>query len=162
MSVLRNVKVRWASVIEPNTKFENRWEIEAILDKAQAATLADHGFKLKTDEDGNPTYRFRRKCEGKRKDGGTYAFEAPKVFDAAKKEFDKLIGNGSVCNIQYNVKETSFAGNAFINGDLVAVQVLQHVTYGEDEVDELDVEGETEAIEGTDELESIDEDDVPY
>ena len=36
--ILRNVRCSWASVIEPNTKYEHKWEIVAHLDKEQAAT----------------------------------------------------------------------------------------------------------------------------
>lgn len=144
MPILRNVKCRWASVIEPNTKYDDAWEIEALLDKEQAAFFADLGCNVKQDDDGTNFFRFKRKCEGKLKEGGTFKKDAPKVVDAGKKPFTQLVGNGSVVNISYKLNTNVMMGVTHVTGDLCAVQVLEHVPYGDDGFDD---EGETTTIE---------------
>jgi len=164
MPVLKNVECKWACIQEPNTKFEPTWEIEALLSSQQAAELAALGFKLKEDDKGTPTYRFKRKVGGKKKGGGEFKREQPKVVDASKKPFEGLIGNGSVVNIQYKVMNTEFMGQAFVKGDLCAVQVLKLVSYGGDDGDEFDDEGPTETIApmATADGDEFNEDDCPF
>lgn len=148
MAVLKEVRCQWASVLEPNTKFEHRWEIDAILSDAQAAALLDQGVTVKEDE-GIKTHRFKRKCSGTKKDGGTYSLDPPKVVDAHKVPFTKLIGNGSLVNIQYTVRSGEMMGNAYTKADLVAVQVLELVEYGGGgNSDEFADEGDTKVIKG--------------
>lgn len=161
--ILRNCRCSWASVIEPNTKYEHQWEIVAHLDNKQAAVLADHGFKLKTEEDGTQSYRFKRKTQGTKKDGtGKFDKKAPNVIDASKEPFDRLIGNGSLVNVQYNVKTDTIMGNTYITGDLVGVQVLEHVAFGENS-DEFEDEGSTASIQNEQEspVDDVD-DDIPF
>ena len=156
--ILRDVRCSWASVIEPNTKFESVWEIVANLTPEQASVLADLGFKLKTEDDGTQSYRFKRKTEGTKKDGTKFQKEQPKVIDAGKQPFNQLIGNGSLVNIQYNVKTTNMLGNTYITGDLCGVQVIEHVAFGN--ADEFEDEGSTVNIEGQDSSEE--EDNNPF
>jgi len=147
MSVLKEVRCRWASVIEPNTKFEPTWEIEAELNDQQAAVFADAGVRLKED-DGIKLIRFKKRVSGKKKDGGTYHNEPPKVVDAAKQPFDKLIGNGSLVNIAYSLRDWSMMGNSGVKADLNAVQVLELVEYaGGGGTDEFEDMGSTSVIE---------------
>jgi len=162
--LLKNVKVRWASVTEPNTKFEPCWEVEAILSSEQAAELADKQLTIKKDDEGNPIHRFKRKCQGTKRDGGKFDKVAPRVFNAAKGDWDGgLIGNGSVCNIQYDIISPTFMNQTFIKSDLVGIQVLEHVSFGE-AVDEFEDEGTTTSIEGDDEPSKGEEssDDSPW
>ena len=161
MSVLREVRCQWASVIEPNTKFEHRWEIDAILSDEQAAQLVDLGLKIKDDK-GVKTYRFKRKCGGTKRDGTPYKLSPPNVVDAAKVKFEKLIGNGSLVNIGYSIRKGEMMGTPFCKGDLDAVQVLELVEYGGGGgVDEFSDEGEVKIIEGDDDNKVvIDEEDI--
>lgn len=160
MAVLKEVRCQWASVIEPNTKFEHRWEIEAFLSDAQAAALVDAGLKIK-DDDGVKTLRFKRKVSGTKKDGGTYKLDPPKVVDAHKVPFDKLIGNGSLVNIQYSIRSGEMMGNAYTKADLVAVQVLELVEYGGGgSSDEFDDEGDTKVIKEDNPVTDLDEEDI--
>ena len=161
--ILRKVRCSWASIQEPNTKFEHAWEVVATLDEQQAADLANHGFKLKEDDNGNPTYRFKRKCKGKKKTGEEFDKKAPFCVDASNNPFEKLVGNGSLVNIQYSVKDVTFMGNNYINGDLEGMQVLEHVAFGED--NQFEDEGTTDTIESTtptNEMDSADNDSNPY
>ena len=141
MSVLSNVKCRWASVVQPNTKFEPVWEIEAILDAEQAAMFTKEGATVKTDDDGNKTLRFKRKVSGNKRDGGTYENTPPPVVDMLKQPFDQLIGNGSTVNISYALRPWEMMGKSGISADLKAVQVVDLVAYsggGGSPVDEFD------------------------
>ncbi|MGL1886295.1 MAG: hypothetical protein OCD76_07250 [Reichenbachiella sp.] len=155
--ILRNVRCKWASIVEPNTKFEPVYEIVAMLDDKQAAELADKGFKLKTEDDGSLSYRFKIRVEGTKKDGTKFEKPKPTCIDAAKQPFTELVGNGSLVNIQYELKKGNFAGVPFCRGELQGVQVLEHVSFGADEFDD---EGETKSIEGED-SESVG-DDSPF
>ena len=159
MAVLNNVECRWASVIEPNTTYEPVWEIEAVLTDEQAAQLADQGLAIKT-KDGEKTYRFKKKVGGKRKDGTDYTNDAPRVVDGNKQPFEELIGNGSIVNIAYSLREWSMMGNSGIKGDLKAVQVVEHVPYaggGSDEFEEIGGTAVKEAVSVDDE-----DDDAPF
>ena len=147
MALLKEVRCKWASVIEPNTKFEPTWEIEAELNEQQAAMFADAGVRLKED-DGMKLLRFKRKVGGTKKDGGTYTNEPPRVVDASKQPFGQLIGNGSLVNIQYDLREWAMMGNTGVKADLKAVQVLELVPYsGGGDTDEFSDEGSTATLE---------------
>lgn len=148
MAVLKEVRCRWASVIEPNTKFEPTWEIEAELNDEQAAMFADAGVRLKED-DGVKLLRFKRKVSGQKKGGGTYTNEPPKVVDGNKEPFDKLIGNGSLVNIAYNLRPWEMMGNTGVKADLNAVQVLEHVPYNGSGTEEFEDAGDTQVLENT-------------
>ena len=137
MAILNNVKVNWASVHKPNTQFEPAWEVQAILTKEQAAELQaaakkinPKGIKIKKDDDGTLSFRFKRAVT--RKDGKGEN-EAPIVIDANKEPFTKLIGNGSVCNIKYAFIPWN---NKFGNGvttDFKGIQVVELVEFGDNE-----------------------------
>ena len=156
--LLKKVRCQWASIIEPNTKFEPVYEIEALLDDKQAAELAAIGFKIKTQEDGTPSYRFKCRTHGSKKNGEKYDKAKPRCVDASREPFEELIGNGSLVNIQYEVKKGTFAGTPYCRGELQAVQVLEHVPFGGD--DEFEEAGETIKIDPAGE--TMDDDDVPF
>ena len=159
MAVLKEVRCRWASIIEPNTKYTPRWEIEAILSEEQAAYFVNEGVDVKKDDEGNPTIRFKRNVSGQRKDNSTYENTPPKVVDAQNQPLDKLVGNGSLVNIAYDLKKWNVAGNSGTKAELKAVQVLELVEYSQGAVDEFDDEGETKVIERT-EAATTEDDDV--
>ena len=145
MALLKEVRCRWASVVEPNTKFEPTWEIEAELNDQQAAMFADAGVRLKED-DGIKLLRFKRKVSGTKKGGGVYNNEPPRIVDAGKQPFSKLIGNGSLVNIQYDLREWAMMGNTGVKADLKAVQVLELVEYSGGNSDEFEDAGTTSVI----------------
>ena len=157
MAKLNRVRVQWASVQadNPNTTYDPRWEVEAILSSEQAAVFVDAGVKVKED-DGVLSLRFKRKVSGDKKGGGTYTNKPPQVVDAAKAPFTDLIGNGSLCNIAYSLRDWDGFGAQGVAADLNAVQVLELVPYGGDQgADEFDDEGTTETIEDSKEEEDI-------
>ena len=149
MAVLKEVRCQWASIIEPNTKFEPVWEIEALLNDEQAAFFVDAGCRVRQGDDGQKTLRFKRKVSGNKKGGGTYTNQPPAIVDASKQPFNQLVGNGSLVNIAYSLREWEMVGNTGIAADLEAVQVLEHVPYSAGGADAFDDEGSTTEIEGT-------------
>lgn len=161
MSVLRNVRVKWASVQEPNTKYEPVYEIVAILSKEQAAEFVDKGLRVKN-EDGELTYRFKKKQFGMKKTQEKFEKPAPRVVDAEKNPFTGLIGNGSLCNIQYEMKSGDFP-QPWVKAELAAVQVVELVEFNAGgTVDEFEDVGETKVIAGSDSGEADDDDDIPF
>ena len=145
MAILRNVPVMWASVQKPNLQFEPTWEIQVTLTpeqakelQAEAKALNPKGIKIKNEDDGTKTFRFKRKVN--RADGNGEN-NPPVVCGPGGKDdkFDKLIGNGSICNVQYSlVKYDNPKFGKGITTDLKGVQVLIHVPYGSQDGDEFD------------------------
>jgi hypothetical protein len=148
MAVLKSVPVMWCQVLKPNTTFDNpAWEVQAVLTEAQAAALQAEakginkkGIKIKTDEKGVITYRFKRAV--KRADGTENA--APVIVGSGGKgdtwPAGVNIGNGSVCNIQYAMREFTFGATKGVTVDLKGIQVLHHVPYGVADGDEFESE----------------------
>lgn len=157
MAVLKKVPCKWASIQEPNTKFDPTYEIVAVLDDEQAAYFADKGVKVK-EEEGENTVRFKLGQFGTKRDGSKFERNPPRCVDAAKEPFTDLIGNGSIVNIQYELKEWEAFGNTGVKPELKAVQVLEHVPYSGGVNDEFEEEGETKTVEPTQDSEE-DEDD---
>lgn len=144
MTILRNVECSWANIQTPNTQFEPCWEILAHLSKEQADELmaeakkvSPKGIKIKKDDNGNYSYRFRRKVE--RADGKGENTK-PAVVDALKQPFDELVGNGSLVNIQYIFLAYDNKFGKGVTCDLKGVQVLNHVPYGVSDGDEFESE----------------------
>jgi len=143
MPVLYNVPVRWAAVLKPDTQFDadGRYSVEVGLTKEQGAQLKEEasavhkkGIKLKVDEDGSLWFRFNRKV--KRADGGT---NPPPVLKGPDGQpFDKLVGNGSVCNVQYSFAAYDNKFGQGVVSDLKGVKVISHVPYGEQDGEGLD------------------------
>lgn len=139
MAILRDVKVQWASVLEPNTQFDHQWEIQATFNSDEQAKAfvneskgvdpKGKGVKLKEDQDGNKTFRFRRRVA--RADGNGDN-SPPAVCGPGGKDdiWTKKIGNGSVCNIQYAFSKYDNKFGKGVTTDLKGVQVLVHVPFG--------------------------------
>jgi len=150
MPVLSNVKVNWAKVQEPerHAEYGDSWSVEVVLDAAKVQQLTNDGLDAKIDDqigkDKTPTgakiIRLKRKTTGNRKTGGTFEKQQPKCVDSVKQPFTDLIGNGSVCNVAYNVVKSNFG----ISADFAGIQVLELVSYGGSK----DAADEFESVEG--------------
>ncbi|UOF79322.1 single-stranded DNA-binding protein [Caudoviricetes sp.] len=138
MSVLNNVEVSWACVQQPNKKFISTGEWSVQINKltkeqadclqAEAKALHPKGIKIKNEDDGTKSFKFKRKCI--RADGVT-PNPKPVVLDMSGKEIKELIGNGSICNVQYSFsvyKHATFGEG--VTSDLKAIQVIKLVPYG--------------------------------
>jgi hypothetical protein len=144
MPVLNNVKVSWASVQKPNVQFEPAWEIKVHLSdeqakalQAEAKAILPKGIKIKNEDDGSKTFRFKRKVA--RADGNGEN-KPPVVCGLGGKDdiFEAMIGNGSICNIQYAlIKYDNPKFGKGITTDLKGVQVVDLVPYGVQDGDEF-------------------------
>ena len=149
MPVLSNVEARWASLQEPNTTYDDAYEVECILTPEQAAELRALALPVK-EKDGELSYRFKNKVYGTRqKDGGKFERQGakPRVVGPDKAPFTDLIGNGSKINVLFDIRTGSYAGNQWVKADMKAVQVVEHVPYsGSEEVslDAFDTVGATD------------------
>ena len=150
MPVLKRVPVQWASVQKPNTQFEPAWEVQATLTKEQASELLAEakkihpkGIKIKKEDDGTLTFRFKRSVE--RKDGK--GENSPPACVGPNKDvpFTKQIGNGSICNIQYSLVPWNNKFGSGITTDFKGIQVLEHVPYGVQDGEEFDNESDEPA-----------------
>jgi hypothetical protein len=125
-------KVKWACVHSPNTKYEPCWVIDVILDKETQQALRDAGLGERIREkDGDTIIQIKRRVE--RRDGSGKENFPPKVIDMYHNSFESPIGNGSICNVQFQIWDSTNKFGAFKGTDLQAVQVVEHVAYGGEE-----------------------------
>jgi hypothetical protein len=155
MSII-NGTAHWASVVQPNTKFEPVWCIDVCnLDAKAKKILKADGVSDKIKNVGDERGDFIKITQKvDKRDGGK--FDSPKVVDGMKRPFTQLIGNGSEVSVKYSIREWEYAGKSGIATDLKAVQVIKHVPYGDGEDFDI-VEGST----GGDVDEVDDFDDLP-
>lgn len=132
MAVLKEVKVMWASVQEPN-EMSGKYQVDAVeLTDAQVKEFENAGCNVQTcDRDGDDNRgRFV-----------TLKSTRPiKVVDMDKKELDCLVGNGSICNIAWNPFSWTFQKKSGISAGLGALQVVDLVAYSAGGVDEFEGE----------------------
>lgn len=132
---------KWASIQQPNTKFDHVWSIDVVVDMETAKRLKAEGLPVKKDKDGDIIIKCKKKVF--RKDGSKN--QPPRVVDGNKEPLMDLVGNGSKVNVQYQPYEWNFAGNSGIGAGLVAVQVLELVPF-EGAGDEFDAVGDTKVV----------------
>ena len=123
-------KAYWASVCAPNTTFEPAWCIDVTLDEKTKVELESIGLNIqnKGDERGD-FIKIKRKVM---KRDGTER-EAPTVVDSKRNPWDNsLIGNGSDVKVKFKVYEYEYNKKHGISTDLIAVQVVNLIPYGED------------------------------
>lgn len=122
-------KVFWASVQAPNTTYEPEWGLDLLVDdNNRAQIMADKlTIKNKGDERGDFVHIRQRVS---RRDGSKN--DAPIVVDAQKNVTDKLIGNGSTCNVMYTPFAWDMNGKSGVTPILKKVQIVDLVSYGED------------------------------
>ena len=124
----------WASITQPNTRFEPKYCIDVVLADDKAQELRDEGYTIKEKADG-PTITINRKVNGP----NGMIREAPALMDAQKKTLDCLVGNGSKVKVQARPWEMNRNGQEFKGLELEAVQVLKLVYYSPKAGDEFDV-----------------------
>ena len=152
MPVINNAKVKWAKIQEPerSAEYGDSWSVEVELSAAHVAQLQADGVGDKVEDQkgqdksptGNKIIRFKRKTTGNKRTGGTFEKQQPKCVDSVKSPFTGLIGNGSVCNVAYNVLTHGFGTSA----DFAGIQVLELVEFGgggSDAADEFEAVGST-------------------
>lgn len=126
--------VKWACVQTPNEKYEPAWSVDVIVDSDKAKELHAQGLNVKKDKDGDIIFKVKQKVF--RKDGARN--QPPRVVDGDKQPVLSLIGNGSVCNVQYRARPWEYAGDSGVSADLIAIQVVDLVPYEGGVSDEFD------------------------
>jgi len=144
-------KCYWAKVQAPDTAYEPQWSIDICVDDNNREAILKDGLTIKNKGDERGDFiQIRQKVS--RRDGTEN--NPPIILDAQKNPMTKLIGNGSIVNVQYTPFEWSMNGKSGVSPLLKKVQVVNLVPYGED----FDVI-EGGYIEGAS---SITEDEVPF
>ena len=142
-------KCHYASITEPNTKFDPVWSIQVEVTDDNREVVEKSGLKVanKGDERGD-FVTIKRKVH--RKDGTQR--NAPLVMDSQNNRWnnDKKIANGSTVNVKAIPYEWDYAGKSGISADLAAVQILDFIEYSGNQQDFAPVDGgyvqEAEAV----------------
>jgi|TARA_R110001632_G_scaffold117850_1_gene230016 hypothetical protein len=125
-------KCHYASITEPNTKFDPVWSIQVEVNDDNRSTI--EGANLPVSNKGDDRGDFvtiKRKVL--RKDGSQR--QPPIVKDSENNLWNgKLIANGSTVNVKAIPFDWNYAGNSGVSADLAAVQVVDFIEYtsGED------------------------------
>mgnify|MGYP003147782325 CR=1 FL=1 len=139
----------WASITQPNTRFEPKYCIDVVLADETAQELKNEGYTIK-EKEGGPTITLSRKVNGP----NGMIRKAPVLMDAQKEPLDCLVGNGSKVKVQARPWEMNRNGQDFKGLELQAVQVLDLVHYegasssadGDEFVSELVTEEEVDGL----------------
>jgi len=142
-------KCHYASITEPNTKFDPVWSIQVEINDDNREVVEKSGLKVanKGDERGD-FVTIKRKVH--RKDGTER--NAPLVMDSQNNRWnnDKKIANGSTVNVKAIPYEWDYAGKSGISADLAAVQIVDFIEYSGNQQDFAPVDGgyvqEAEAV----------------
>ena len=142
-------KCHYASITEPNTKFDPVWSIQVEINDDNREVVEKSGLKVanKGDERGD-FVTIKRKVH--RKDGTQR--NAPLVMDSQNNRWnnDKKIANGSTVNVKAIPYEWDYAGKSGISADLAAIQIVDFIEYSGNQQDFAPVDGgyvqEAEAV----------------
>tara|TARA_R100001530_G_scaffold129448_1_gene99787 strand:- start:3587 stop:4000 length:414 start_codon:yes stop_codon:yes gene_type:complete len=122
----------WASIKQPNTRFEPVYSVNLVVDDDTANDFASRGHKLKQMDEGQAVI-IKRKVNGP----NGMVRPAPRLLDVNKQEVNYAVGNGSKVKIQYAEYEGSNKFGDYVGLDLQAVQVLDLVEYRSEDGAEL-------------------------
>ena len=120
-------KCHYASITEPNTKFEPVWSIQVEVNEDNRPIIEKAGLSIANKGDDRGDFvTIKRKVL--RKDGTQR--QGPVVKDSQNNNWDgKLIANGSTVNVKAVPFEWSYAGKSGVSADLAAVQVVDFIEY---------------------------------
>jgi hypothetical protein len=130
----------WASVRNPNLKFEPVYTVDLVVDEEVAARYEGRGFKVKTlvvnDEVIGKALTIKRKVNGP----NGMVRKAPKLVDMEKNPLDDdvLVGNGSQVRVQFNEWEVSNKYGEFKGLDFQGMQVVDLKSYKAGDGDEFE------------------------
>jgi len=132
-------KCHYASIIEPNTKFDPVWSIQVEVNDDNRSVIEGAGLPINNkDDDRGDFVTIKRKVL--RPDGSQRA--APFVKDSQNNPWNgKLIANGSIVNVKATPYEWNYAGKSGVSADLAAVQVVDFIEYTRSDQDFEPVEG---------------------
>jgi len=140
--ILNNVRIKWARLGDnPGTKFaseETEWSVDCQLTEEQSKDWVAKGYAMKErfdKEDETPFCKIKRNTHFMKKnpitgDMDKMEISQPFVKDKYGDDMDhSIIGNGSVCNVQYMERPWEYSGRKGITATLVGVQVMELVEY---------------------------------
>tara|TARA_R100000458_G_C8259277_1_gene234940 strand:+ start:149 stop:592 length:444 start_codon:yes stop_codon:yes gene_type:complete len=136
----------WASVRNPNLKFEPVYTVDLLVNEEVAAKYEGRGFKVKTlvvnDEVLGKALQIKRKVNGP----NGLVRKAPKLVDENKTPLDDdiLVGNGSKVRVQFNEWEVSNKYGDFKGLDFQGMQVLDLISYKSGDGDEFEAVTDSE------------------
>jgi len=132
-------KCHYASIIEPNTKFDPVWSIQVEVNDDNRSVIEGAGLPINNkDDDRGDFVTIKRKVL--RADGSQRS--APFVKDSQNNPWNgKLIANGSTVNVKATPYEWNYAGKSGVSADLAAVQVVDFIEYTRSDQDFEPVEG---------------------
>ena len=126
--ILATTNVVWPTLGDnAGTKYmseDKEWSVDCLLSPEQAKTWKDSGVKPAVkDKDGQTFVKLKKDCVW-RNSGDPK--KPPMVVDKFGDSMDPLIiGNDSVCNVQYSIRDWEFQGQKGKSAELIAVQVLE-------------------------------------
>ena len=121
--VLSGCPVKWAHLINPDTKYDHKWSVDAYLSDDDAKELKSIGFNIKDSEDG-PFIKLTRKCKTM---AGKVMSPPQVVCKDPSQPFTDEVGNGSICNIKVYAVYRTVKGSDILCAYLEKVQVVDHV-----------------------------------
>ena len=122
----------WASIKQPNTRFEPVYSINLVVDDDTANDFASRGLMLKQMDEGQAII-IKRKVNGP----NGMVRPAPRLLDVNKQEVNYSVGNGSKVKVQYAEYEGENKYGPYKGLDFQAVQVLELVEYRSEDGAEL-------------------------
>ena len=122
----------WASIKQPNTRFEPVYSINLVVDDDTANDFASRGHKLKQMDEGQAII-IKRKVNGP----NGMVRPAPRLLDVNKQEVNYSVGNGSKVKVQYAEYEGENKYGPYKGLHFQAVQVLELVEYRSEDGAEL-------------------------
>jgi len=128
--ILKNVKVYWAHVHQPDTAFGgDKWKLDAALTEEAGEELKALGFTINSKTYGQVEEPYVLVPKKERIVKGIE--QKPPVIVGAdgKTPFTQDIGNGSVCNLKLSCKAWKIKGKWILATYLDAVQIVKHVEY---------------------------------
>jgi len=128
-------KCYWASVIEPNTRYEPAWQIDISVDDENRSVIEAASIPIMNREDDRGEF-IRAKRKVSRPDGSMR--NAPSVIDSQNSPWNgKLIGNGSKVNVKAFPFDWDYGGKTGRSVDLAAVQVVELIEYTKEPVEDF-------------------------
>lgn len=122
-------KAYWASVISPNTTYEPVYSVDVCLDEDTKSLIESLGLTVQNKGDDRGDFvKIKRKVY--KRDGSERP--SPIVKDSQNNNWDgSLIGNGSMVNVKFATYEWEYNKKKGVASDLMALQVVDLVEYGD-------------------------------
>jgi len=122
-------KAYWASVVSPNTTYEPVYSVDVCLDEDTKSLVESLGLTVHNKGDDRGDFvKIKRKVY--KRDGSERP--SPIVKDSQNNNWDgSLIGNGSMVNVKFATYEWEYNKKKGVASDLMALQVVDLVEYGD-------------------------------